>query len=40
VDEDVAVWERWLGIVGVVGVGDADDADFVWVVLRFWRSIK
>lgn len=28
-DEDVAMWERWLREVGVVAVGNANDANFV-----------
>ena len=37
-DEDVAVWDRWLRVVGVVGVRDANDMDFVRLVVKLgWR---
>ena len=37
-DEDVAVWDRWLRVVGVVGVRDANDMDFVRPVVKLgWR---
>ena len=41
-DEDIAVWERWLGVVGVMGVRDANDVDFVLPVskLGFKRSVE
>ena len=41
-DEDIAVWDRWLRVVGVVSVRDANDMDFIWPVCKLgWRrSVK
>jgi hypothetical protein len=40
-DENVAVWERWLRVVGVVGVRYANDMDFVWPLFKLdWRSVE
>lgn len=42
-DEDVAVWYRWLQVVSIVCVGDANNMDFVWLVFELgWtqRSVK
>ena len=42
-DEDVAIWDRRLGVVSVVGVRYANDVDFVWPMFidgLGWRSVK